>query len=443
MKPLHTRSRGLLGLAACLLLWAWPTTAAAQDPVRRTELVYGVNAYIGGRYEGDFYPSSVDTIYLVANAVSVVSSRRTEVYYWPITNREVADWARLNEPVEGVLEIRRRGRLVAGIEATDYVVQYPEGQDLSEAVVYLGEEAHRQWDHFEASRREFRERVSAYYNDLVTYRQDLDDRIEAGTLEGEPDPPPMEPEPFLYSSTEVNRGFPVTLPPGSYTLQVRAADGQVPPGSHRQLKVFEPLSEGVAMWVIPHDRYTFPEKSDDEGEVIYLRRGTIAYLQPHAQEEYRDIHLTRLLDPQDTSGRPDLYQWLQTDEIQDGVLVVTQGNRVIARVERRSYAVRQITGAALGYEIHDQATTDLERLRERRPDFQGYPVDTHALPASFRVHLEDADGRPVPGSRRRVRVVRADSEPWLAVLPYAPVVLALVLAGSRRRRFVRLPRDQE
>lgn len=443
MKPLHTRSRGLLGLAACLLLWAWPTAAAAQDPVRRTELVYGVNAYIGGRYEGDFYPSSVDTIYLVADSVSVVSPRRTEVYYWPITNREVADWSRLNEPVEGVLEIRRRGRLVAGIEATDYVVQYPEGQDLSEAVVYLGEEAHRQWDHFEASRREFRDRVSAYYNDLVTYRQDLDDRIEAGTLEGEPDPPPMEPEPFLYSSTEVNRGFPVTLPPGSYAIQVRAVNGEVQPGSRRQLKVFEPLSEGVAMWVIPHDRYTFPEKSDDEGEVIYLRRGTIAYLQPHAQEEYRDIHLTRLLDPQDTSGRPDLYQWLQTDEIQDGVLVVTQGRRVIERVERRSYAVRQITGAALGYEIHDQATTDLERLRERRPDFQGYPVDTHALPASFRVHLEDADGRPVPGSRRRIRVVRADSEPWLAVLPYAPVVLALVLAGSRRRRFVRLPRDQE
>lgn len=442
MRMSHGRAF-LLCLAAWLWLWSVPAAVAAQDPERRTELVYGVNAYIGGRYEGDFYPRSVDTIYLAADAVSVVSPRQTEVYYWPITNREVADWARLNEPVEGVLEIRRRGRLVAGIEATDYVVQYPEGQDRSEAVVYLGEDAHRQWDHFEASRREFRERVSAYYNDLVTYRQDLDDRIEAGTLEGEPDPPPMEPEPFLYSSTEVNRGFPVALPAGNYTIQVRTADGELQPESRRRLKVFEPLSKGVAMWTIPHDRYTFPEKSDDEGEVIYLRRGTIAYLQPHAQEEYRDIHLTRLLDPQDTSGRPDLYQWLQTDEIEDGVLVVTQGQRVVARIERRSYAVRQITGAALGYEIHDQATTDLERLRERRPDFQGYPVDTRALPASFRVHLEDADGQPVPGSRRRVRVVRSDSEPWMAVLPYVPVVLALVVAGSRRRRFVRLPREQE
>ena len=39
--------------------------------------------------------------------------------------------------------------------------------------------------------------------------------------------------------------------------------------------------------------------------MIYLRRGIIAHLQPN-EEEYRDIHLTRLLDPQDTSGRPDL-----------------------------------------------------------------------------------------------------------------------------------------
>ena len=147
MRMSHSRSF-LFGVAVWLLLWIVPAAVAAQDPERRTELVYGVNAYIGGRYEGDFYPRSVDTIYLVADAVSVVSPRHTEVYYWPITNREVADWARLNEPVEGVLEIRRRGRLVVGLEATDYVVQYPEGQDLSAAVVYLGEEAHWQWGPF-------------------------------------------------------------------------------------------------------------------------------------------------------------------------------------------------------------------------------------------------------------------------------------------------------
>ncbi len=91
-------------------------------------------AWFTGEGRKNEWFSNVGTIYLVANPVS---PRRTEVYYWPITNREVANWARLNEPVEGVLEIRRRGRLVASIEATDYVDQYPEGRDLSDAVVYL------------------------------------------------------------------------------------------------------------------------------------------------------------------------------------------------------------------------------------------------------------------------------------------------------------------
>ncbi len=99
--------------------------------------------------------------------------------------------------------------------------------------------------------------MSAYYNDLVIYLQDLDNRIEAGNLA-------REPEPFLYSCTEVNLGFPVELPVGNYIIQVRTTDGEVQPGSRPRLKVFGPLSEGVAMWTVPHDRYTFPEKSDDE-----------------------------------------------------------------------------------------------------------------------------------------------------------------------------------
>ena len=111
--------------------------------------------------------------------------------------------------------------------------------------------------HFEASRREFRDRVSAYYNDLVTSLQDLDNRIEAGTLE-------REPEPFLYSCTEVNRGFSVELPVGNYIIQVPTIDEEVQPGSRPRLKVFGPLSEGVAIWTIPHDRCMFPEKSDYE-----------------------------------------------------------------------------------------------------------------------------------------------------------------------------------
>ncbi len=431
------------GLWAVLCSMVWTMPVQAQDPERRTELVYGVNAVIGNVYEGVFYPQDHDTLFIIADAVSIISPRLTQVYYWPITNRLVADWDTQNDPIEGSLEIRRRGRNIQQLEQTDYLVQYPEGRGQSAGQLYLGDQAHRQWSHFEQIRDQFRQDVSTYYHDLVNYRQDLDARIAAGELTGEPPPPPVEPAPFVYSSTEINRGFPVALPPGRYWIQVRDSQGQIVPHSRKRLEVFAPVSHGVAYSVIPHDRYTFPEMSDDVGEVIYLRDNAQIYLQPYVQQEFPELHLIRLQDPQDTTGRPDLYRWQPQHELETGTLVVMDGQTVIARVERRPYAIRQITGAALGYEIHDQLTTEHEQLRERRPAFQGYWLNAAALPRSFQVWLEGQDGTPIPGSERRVRIVRTRIPGWAYALPGVPFALALLATGLRRRRYTRLPREME
>ncbi len=431
------------GLWAALFCLVWTRPVQAQDPERRTELVYGVNASIGGVYEGVFYPQDHGTLYVVAEAVTIISPRTTQVYYWPITNKQVADWDAQNEPVEGLLEIRRRGRNLQQVQQTDYLIQYPDGRDHSVAQLYLGDQAHQQWAHFEQLRDQFRRDVSAYYQDLVSYRQDLDARIAAGELQGEPPAPPMEPEPFVYSSTEINRGYPVALPPGRYTIQIRDHQGQVVPQSRKRLEVFAPVSQGVAYRVIPHDRYTFPELSDDVGEVIYLRDDAQVYLQPYAQQEFPELHLTRLQDPQATTGRPDLYRWRQQHEIEGGTLVVMAGNTVIRRIERRPYAIRQITGAALGYEIHDQTTTEHESLRERRAAFHGYWLHAATLPSSIHIRLEGPDGVTIPGSERRVRIVRTRIPGWSFALPCLPFVLALLVTGLRRRRYSRLPRDME
>ncbi len=442
MKATHVRGLFLafLVLLTCLI---GSVPVQAQEPERRTEMVYGVNASIGDAYEGTFYPQDHGRLYILADTISIVSPRMTQVYYWPITNELVADWDTQNDVVEGILEIRRRGRIVQKLEPADYVIQYPDGRDSSQAQLYLDERAHQQWAYFEQVRDQFRQDVSAYYQDLVNYRQDLDAQIAAGELTGEPPAPPVEPAPFVFSSTEINNGFPVNLPPGRYSLQVRNAQGQVVPSSRRQLEVFAPVAQGVAYSVIPHDRYTFPELSDDVGEVIYLRDNTQVYLRPFTQLEFPDLHLTRVREPQATTGRPDLYRWHQQWEIEEGTLVITAGRTVLGRVERRPYAIRQITGAALGYEIHDQTTTEIERLRERRPAFHGFWLDAATLPSSFRIHLEDEDGLPVAGSQRRVRTVRTSVPSWSLGLSSLPFVAALLITTFRRRRFSRLPRELE
>ena len=95
----------------------------------------------------------------------------------------------------------------------------------------------------------------------------------------------------------------------------------------------------------------------------------------------------------------------------------TKGGREIKRIERRPYAIRQITGAALGYEIHDQTTTDLERMRERRPEFHGYELDGAELPPGSIVQLEDAAGNPISGSQRTVRILGSGKLGWSILLP--------------------------
>ena len=68
---------------------------------KREEFVYGVNAYNGTLYQGVFHPPSVDTIYLLADTINIISPRKTLIYYWAVTNEYKADFDSMNEDIPG------------------------------------------------------------------------------------------------------------------------------------------------------------------------------------------------------------------------------------------------------------------------------------------------------------------------------------------------------
>lgn len=443
MKTISIRKLFAAGFSCLLCLQFLSTGVHAQDPVKTEELVYLVNAHLGEAYESSYYTQDQNTLYLIADEPSIVSLRNTLVYFWPITNRQKADLDAQDQQIEGTLVIRQSGRDIASVELEEYVIQYAEGRGDSAGILYLGNEALVKWEEFDAARTEYRASVLQYYEDTLQYRQDLDAKIASGELESELEPPPIEPNPFYYASTVVNQGHAVTLPVGTYKMALLDNEGELIRGSGKRLEVFEPSGQGISYSVIPHDRYTFPETSKDAREGIFLRKDATAYLQPFSQMEYRDIFLARLLDPQSWEGRPDRFVWREMGEIEEAELVVYHRGREIKRIERRPYAIRQITGAALGYEIHDQTTTDLERLRERRPEFHGYELNGAELPSGTRIQLEDADGNPLPGSQRTIRILGPGKLGWAIVLPTLPFLVAVATAGMRRRRFSRLPRELE
>ncbi len=421
-----------------VLLWclvAGGASVHAQAPLREREFVYGVNAYAPGRYDGVFYPRSVDTIYLLADEPNVVSARRTLVYFWPVTNEYRADWDALNEDVPGRLEVLRGGRLVQTLERTRYVIQYPRGLDGGEVRLHVGDEAQQQYAAFDAARTAFREAVWEHARRQSEYTVALEKAI-ASRARGEPGSlptPPQPPEPFRLYSTTVNQGFLIRLPSGQYHLQLRLPNGQILPESRRRLAVFAARREGIGYSVVPQARWTTPERSDATGEALYTRPGVTLYLQPFLAREYNELHWTRRGNPQSQVGSEDRWIWIPAGTISARELEVRSSDGLLRRVERRPYRVQQLAGSALGYEVVEHRPPGPGE-RPRGPDFEGYEVRPDPGAGPLTVRLLARDGALLSGSERMVRTVRGDNSWRLWLVPLVPWPLALYGLWRRRRR---------
>lgn len=423
-----------------LVLILFTVPISAQSPESSEEFVYGLNIFTGQRYLGTFLPPTEETLYVLADITNIISPRQTQVYFWPVTNEYKADWDAMNEVVDGTLEILQGRRILYTLSQTKYVIQYPQSYDGGEVYIYTGAEAETQYQEFDRLRREFRDEVAAYYEAAQDYRRDVTDAMLEGTLTEEPPPPPAEPEPFIFLSTNVHDGFSVKLPAGTYTLRLRGTDGQIVPESERKLIAFSALREGVGYTVVPQDKWTAPEQSDDPSQVLYARSGTVIYLQPFNEKEYNELYFARLELPQSTSGSPDRWTWVHLQPKEAAYLEVLHGNQAVSRVEKKPYLVKQLPGTALGYEVLEQGKAEDERSRTRTPDFEGYEVRVEPDQPSFTVRLVGADGTVIQGSEREIRLVDSQYASMLFLLPAVPLVAGVSLLVWRRRRFAGLPK---
>src|SRR5437016_9542455 len=89
--------------------------------------------------------------------------------------------------------------------------------------------------------------------------------------------------------------------------------------------------------------------------------------------------------------------------------------------------------SALGYEV-------IERQAGQTADFTGFKIQ---VVGTMQVALLDASGRPVPGSKRIVRVPHLGPAWPLGIVPLLPLTLGAAIVARRREQLGRTPPPRE
>jgi len=240
----------------------------------------------------------------------------------------------------------------------------------------------------------------------------------------------MVPQESHDIQTFVSQGSVVDLPAGRYAARIRADDGSIVPGSQKKLVIFAPHRQGLGYQIVPQEEWTRPERTNVPADVIYAREGSVLYLQPYVQEEYNDLYYTHLEDPQSQSGHRDRWVWVHVRPFERaGNLILDFGGQTV-EVLAKPYRVEQLPGSRLGYKVVDDDSAAEQPL----PDLVAYQLFVDANHASYRLQLQDADGKIVFGSQRQVRRVPEINSWALYFLAGLPLTAGGFLLISRHER---------
>ncbi len=439
MKRLTLR---LLGPVFLLALLAGSTTTEAQQIDRKEAVVYGINASVPDGFVGTFAPPSASAIYLLADQTSVISLRKTFIYFWPITNEYQADWEVMNQEIAGTLEISKNGEVVQQVAPTDYTIQYtPQKLTAASARLSIGPQAVKAQNDFLAQQHAYQQASIKYYAAEQAWLAAMDDfqakHSNEATPKELPPPEPVQPTPISINSNGLNRGFPIKLTPGSYTILLRASQGKMVPQSQRSLTVFAPRRTAVGYTVVPETRWTTPDQVNDQADVILGKGGSNLYLEPLVIREYPQRAYAFLQDPQYLGNDTADWSWVNGEAIKGATLEITAAGEATDRSSLTPYKVNQLPGQALGYQVVKFTRTPGGAAG---PDFEGYPVNLKPSQGNYTVRLLGPEGNLIPDSTRLLRVPATVAVSTLLILPLVPLVLGAIILTRRRLR-MKMPRN--
>jgi hypothetical protein len=429
-------------LRALLVVLATVCGGAAPCSAQATlQLVWWPMVTDGQEYRRIAYPQEAGSLLVLAGSDVVLDARIAPVSYWPITREYLADLSQQPRPVEGSIEIVDPSGDVMAVEPEPYLLWHPLGVGAGPAQLLHGEEALAFYENYLAEARAAAEREREYQRILGLHQAAVEAWLRmAAERRGQnmPPPPPEldieQPEPFHAFASEPRDAAVLSLPEGAYAVRIRGADGEIVPGSERELVSFGPRDRAIGYVLRPEDRWTQPVVSFAPDETIYTTGGTDLFFEPVPVVEYDARRYTRLFHPQSVEAA-DAAQTLWTADMarEDAghpALALWNGDTLLDTLPRMPYRVAQLAGTSRGYEIEPFApeSSALEA------DFEAMRVPQEAEVTRIDLLAEGATDAPVRAGSRQFRKVAPWPEPLLFLPALLPLVIgAAVRIGSRRR----------
>ena len=175
--------------------------------------------------------------------------------------------------------------------------------------------------------------------------------------------------------------------------------------------------------------------------MVYTVAGGVTYLQAFTAQELNAEAYARLKNPQDLAATPNRWQWVHVGPLAQPC--DAGGARAAARssgLAFEDFAVQQVPGAALGYQVVPFAREQRRPATGRKPDLTAYRVE--APPGRATLQPAPAGrGRPRPRRAARARWWWCRSVPgWQLVLPVlVPLVIGLSVVLWRRQQVAVCP----
>ena len=396
-------------------------SAQAQTPAMEEQMVYGLSLFNGKGYTSSFCPRTEDTIYIIAGSENVLLPKMTMVYYWPLKHRYQAGFSTLNETVEGTIEIIQNEKIIRDLKRRTYTYYFAKGWYAGTSEILLDEKA--------------KERYALYYQALEDYGKEYFEKHREYLKQMDEFNVKIREKGKSSAKSYVQKpgeDYIVNLPPGRYEIRLRAPDGTIIEGSEKKLISFTHRRSGkVGYEIIPAKRWTRPEISSHIAEIIYLVGKNTLYFRPYIQTEYPHLYYSKLLDPQN-DGHPELWQWVNIEQIEKGTLQLIKGGQTMASIEEKPYYIQQVSGAELGYTIIEYKE---EKFPESVPSFVGYKVEFEPEKGDYQVRLVDASGKEVPGSLRELRAVEVGKTRELYMVSLIlPLAVGIPIFFWRKRK---------